>query len=195
MAFSVGQDGKVFVCETFRQLHGVEDNRDHMNWLLDDLAAQTVQDRIDYFRRRLGEEVEKYTEQEDRIRLLQDIDGDGEADRSTVYVDGFNNIEDGTGAGVLARNGNVYYACIPKLWAFRDDDNDGKADRQAVLHEGYGVRVAFRGHDLHGLCIGPDGRLYFSIGDRGYNVKTEDGRQLADPSRVPCFDATKMVHS
>jgi quinoprotein glucose dehydrogenase len=42
------------------------------------------------------------------------------------------------------------------------------------------VRYAFRGHDLHGLILGPDGRLYFSVGDRGLYVRQQD-RVLANP--------------
>ncbi|MCA9201319.1 MAG: PQQ-dependent sugar dehydrogenase, partial [Planctomycetales bacterium] len=62
----------------------------------------------------------------------------------------------------------------------------GKADRQLVLHEGFGVRVAFRGHDLHGLTLGLDGRIYFSIGDRGYHVETKS-ETFANPESGAVF--------
>ena len=87
----------------------------------------------------------------------------------------------GIGAGVLARKDDVWYTCIPGLWKLRDTNGDGRADRRKLLHDGYGVHVGFLGHDLHGLRFGPDGRLYFSIGDRGFNVTTVDGNTLAVP--------------
>ena len=108
------------------------------------------------------------------------MDGDGKFDKSTIFADGFNGILQGTGAGLLSWRGNVYYTCIPDLWLLRDKDGDGKAEFRKSLHYGYGVRVAFRGHDSHGLRMGPDGRIYFSIGDRGYHIETE-GRTLARP--------------
>lgn len=187
VAFCIDGQGRIYVAETFRQSKGVEDNRSHMSWLHDDLALQTVEDRLVMFRKHLGDKVQDYAKEHDRIRLLVDTDGDGRADRSTVFADGFNDILDGTGAGLLARNGEVFYTCIPKLWKLRDTSDDGVADEKQALHHGYGVRVAFRGHDMHGLVMGPDGRVYFSIGDRGYNVKTTDGRHFARPDTGAVF--------
>ena len=183
VAFDIDNQGRVFVAESFRQNNGVTDNRGHdETWLLADLAAQTVQDRIDYHRRLLGDQVASYTQAVDRIRLLTDSDGDGRADTSRVFATGFNNLEEGTGAGVLARDSYVYYTCIPKLWKLIDADGDGRADERIVMSDGYGVRVAFRGHDMHGLILGPDGRLYFSIGDRGYHVITREGTVMDNPA-------------
>ncbi|MEM7454974.1 MAG: PVC-type heme-binding CxxCH protein [Planctomycetota bacterium] len=186
VAFFVDERGRVYVCETFRQSRGVEDNRSHGNWLNDDLAAQTVEDRIAYIRRYIEDADRRYTQHDDRIRLVEDTDGDGRADTSTVFADRFNAIEMGTGAGVLALGENVYYTSIPDLFLLKDKDGDGVADSRDSLHSGYGVRFAFRGHDMHGLIVGPDGRLYFSIGDRGYNVVTADGR-LKDPASGAVF--------
>ena len=181
VAFSIDERGRVFVCETFRQGKGVEDNRKHRVWLQDDLAAQSVADRLTMFRKHLGEKVQEYSVHEDRVRLLLDTDKDAVADKVLTFADSFNEIEDGTGAGVLAIDGDVYYTCIPNLWLLKDTDKDGAADVRRVLHSGYGVRVAFRGHDMHGLTVGPDGRIYFSIGDRGYNVITPEGNHLHRP--------------
>ena len=188
VAFDIDHRGRVFVCESFRQNQGVTDNRAHDDlWLMADLAAQTVQDRIDYHKRLLGDAAVTYAQHDDRIRRLEDSDGDGTADRSEILANGFNRLEEGTGAGILVRGTDIYYACIPKLWKLIDQDDNGVADERVVLSDGYGVRVAFRGHDMHGLLLGPDGRLYFSLGDRGYHVTTDDGRVLANPESGAVF--------
>lgn len=187
VAFCIDEQGRFYVAETYRQSNGVEDNRSHMDWLHDDLSAETVADRIAYFKKHLKENVKDYTREHDRIRLVEDRDHDGRADHASVFADGFNNIEEGTGAGVLARGGYVYYTCIPHVWRLKDTAGEGKATLREKLSSGYGVRVAFRGHDLHGLKLGPDGRIYFSIGDRGYNITTKEGKHLFRPDTGAVF--------
>lgn len=180
VAFCLDRNGRAYVCETFRHFAGVTDNRDHMDWLADDLASQTVADRVAMFRKHLGDQFASYTTEHERLRLLSDSDGDGVADTSSVFADGFKDPADGIAAGVLVRGADVYYTCIPRLWLLRDENGDGRAEFRKSLHDGYGVHVAFLGHDLHGLIMGPDGRLYFSMGDRGFNVQA-DGRQIVHP--------------
>jgi quinoprotein glucose dehydrogenase len=179
VAFCVDEKNRLYVAETFRLHQGVTDTRNHMNWLDADLACRTVADRVAMYRKYLGNAFESYSRDHDRIRLLEDRDGDGKADHSTVFADGFHDASEGLGAGLLARKGGIYYTNIPNLWRLRDTDGDGKADERKTLSSGYGVHVGFLGHDLHGLRVGPDGRVYFSVGDRGLNVKTADSTLFA----------------
>ena len=155
VAFSFDDAGRILVCETYRLHAGVTDNRRHAYWVDDDLAANTVADRVAFYKKHLGEKFDSYGLEHERLRLLIDDDGDGKPDRSTVYADGFKEPADGIAAGVIARGGNVWYTCIPKLWKLRDTDGDGQADTKTVLHDGFGVHVALLGHDMHGLVFGP----------------------------------------
>lgn len=119
VAFHIDPQGRVYVCESFRQEQGIEDNRKHPDWLEDDQAAQTVADRLAYLRKHLGDKVREYEKQDDRIRLLSDRDGDGQADDSRVFANGFNQIVAGTGAGLVTLGNDVFYTCIPDLWRLR----------------------------------------------------------------------------
>jgi quinoprotein glucose dehydrogenase len=181
VCFCIDHQNRFYVAETFRLHAGVTDIRGHMDWLDDDLACRTVADRAAMMTRRLGAKATDSAREHDRIRLLEDTKGTGRADRSTVFADGFNHIEDGIGAGLLARGGDVYFTCIPDLWRLRDTRGTGKADERTRLHTGFGLHVGFLGHDLHGLRMGPDGKMYFSIGDRGFHVPLPGGGALSSP--------------
>lgn len=181
VSFCIDEQGRFYVVETFRLHAGVTDIRGHMNWLDDDLASQSVEDRVAMMKKYEGDKISEYAKESDRVRLVVDSDGDGKADKSTVFSEGYNGIAEGIGAGVLARQGQVYFADIPNLWSLRDENGDGVAEVRKSLHYGFGVRVGFLGHDLHGLCFGPDGKLYFSIGDRGARVPLANGKVVDNP--------------
>jgi quinoprotein glucose dehydrogenase len=187
VAFYVDHQGNFYVAETYRHHKGVGDMRGHREWLVDDLASRTVEDRLVVMKKNLGSDFANWVGEHDRIKMIRDTDGDGEADVDTVFADGFMDALTGIGAGVLADRGSIYYTCIPELWRLVDEDNDGKADERKVLSSGYGVHINFLGHDLHGLRKGPDGRLYFTIGDRGVSIKKPDGTRLDEPDTGAVF--------
>ena len=183
VCFTQDEKGRWYVAETFRQEKGIEDNRRHGEWLDEDIASKSVEDRLAYMRRHVPDAAkfaEKFEKYEERIRRLEDTTGSGVADKATIFADGFHDAADGTGAGLIARGGEVWYTCIPHLWHFADKNDDGVADVKEKLLTGFGVHFALRGHDMHGLRFGPDGKLYFSIGDRAINVQSKEGAQFAE---------------
>jgi hypothetical protein len=186
VAFNFDEKGRIFVAETYRYRTSVLDIRDYMWFLEDDLSSRTIDQRTQLVRRRrFGAEGEKELGIEGEVlRLLEDTNGDGVADRSHVYADGFNSPLDGIASGVLARRGEVWFTNIPSVWKFTGKT---KADTRTEISRGYGVRFNYTGHDLHGLIMGPDGRLYFSNGDRGATVKTKEGGVISVPDEGAVF--------
>ncbi len=177
-AITFDEQNRLYIAETHRFERGVEDNRRNP-WVADDYKLTTTAERLEMYKKYADKKPLSYfTKYSEKIRVIEDRDGDGKCDHATIFAEGFNNPLDGTAAGVMALDGKIYFACIPHVWLLEDTDGDLKADKRESLQEGYGISVSLSGHDLNGFVLGPDNRIWFTIGDRGYNLKTKDGRHL-----------------
>ncbi len=109
----------------------------------------------------------------DRVKILEDTDGDGRADKVTVFVDGLN-----LATGLQLGNGGVYVGQAPELLFFQDTDGDDVADKRTVVKSGFGLDD--RHELLNGFTWGPDGWLYMTQGVFTHS-KVKDPENPDDP--------------
>lgn len=102
------------------------------------------------------------------IRLLEDTDGDGRFDRSTVFADKMT-----FPMGAVWRDGALYVSSPPYIWRLEDTDGDGVADRRDQLVGKFGYTG--NGSSVHGCIFGPDGRLYWTDGYHGHEFRDSEG--------------------
>jgi quinoprotein glucose dehydrogenase len=187
-AIGFGNDGSVYVAETHRFRFGVEDDRNHLYWYHDDLAAATTADRLALHKKWEAKRSHEWmTAKSELIRHVGGEQADGTFTTNKVFAAGFNDVLDGTGAGVMAWDDNVYFACIPKLWMLQDAKQDGVEKQRKVIEDGFGVRISLSGHDMNGFAIGVDGRVWGTIGDRGFNFTTKEGKKYDSRNRGAVF--------
>ncbi|NBB21465.1 c-type cytochrome [Runella sp. CRIBMP] len=97
------------------------------------------------------------TRPNDKILILEDTNGDGKADKQTVFVDGLH-----LPLGFEIAKEGVYVSQGTNLKLFTDTNGDDKADKVEILLSG------FDDHDTHhnssAFCADPSGAIYTGEG-------------------------------
>jgi putative membrane-bound dehydrogenase-like protein len=110
----------------------------------------------------------------DRILILEDTDGDGKADRSKVFYQG-RDVDAAMGIAVLGDK--VIVSSYQNVFVFTDADGDDRPEKKEVLFT-FGKQN--HDHTVHAFVFGPDGRLYFNVGNASEFVADPQGNVIVD---------------
>ena len=141
-------------------------------WVTEGLNYRLHRNRNDKFSR---------IDEADKIKILEDTDGDGKADKMTVFADRIFPVPMGIAVEERYDEAGEYQGCkvyvgnSPNLLVLEDTDGDDKADVRYPLLTGFGGIDS--DHGVHGMVLGLDGKLYFTHGDGCCSVQPEGGEQ------------------
>jgi putative membrane-bound dehydrogenase-like protein len=112
-----------------------------------------------------------------RVKRLEDTDGDGRFDTSTVFAKDLR-----FPGAIICYGGGVFVGATPDLWYFRDTDNDGVADQKQVVLTGWGNRAGKLEPEgvFNSLAWGLDNRIH-GLGNRDSGVITRPDHPAAKP--------------
>lgn len=200
IAIDIDDQGRLFYTTTNRQKNSEFDIRGHRDWEIESIALQTVEDKRAFLHRILSPENSKQNEwlkdlngdsshdwkdmrvEKENVFRMEDKNGDGIADFTQLVVDDFNDEVTDVAGGVLADGDDLFVAVAPDLWRMKDKNGDGIADEKTSISHGYGIHIGFGGHGMSGIEMGPDGKIYWQIGDIGFNGKGPDGQKWEYPN-------------
>ncbi len=154
---------------------------------IDERGRFWITESLEYPRREAGPG-------KDRVKILEDTDADGKADKFTVYMEGLN-----IPSGIAVGHGGVWIANAPDILFVQDTNGDGTADTSEVVVTGFGRDDT---HELpNSLTWGPDGWLYglngvfnpahVTYGPKNPNYRLEkvsgtlEAPTVSDDSKVP----------
>jgi putative membrane-bound dehydrogenase-like protein len=107
----------------------------------------------------------------DRIITLE-ADQDGKIKETVFYQDPSIN----TAMGVCVLGNKVIVSDSPNVFVLTDTDGDGKADKRELLFTGIGGKD--HDHGVHTFLFGPDGKLYFNMGNEGKQLFSPENREV-----------------
>jgi putative membrane-bound dehydrogenase-like protein len=185
--------GRAYITRAVRQKNSEFDIRGHRDWMTASISLQSVEDRRAFLRKTFApENSEKnkwlkdlnedgshdwkdLTVEKDEIWRVEDINGDGIAETSTkVFVGPSEEITDVAG-GVLIREADAFWCTGPDMWRLTDKNKDGFYETKESISHGYAVHIGFGAHGMSGVIQGPDGKIYWQIGDIGANIVDKAG--------------------
>lgn len=201
IAISVDPSGRIFYTQATRIANSEFDIRGHQDWMTASISFETVEDRRAFLRKTFESENDAskkflkdlnndgtrdwrdLTVEKEQVWFVSDQSGDGYADRSQLYIEDFHEEITDLANGVEYSHGDVYISVGPDLWRTRDTNGDGIADKKESISHGFAVHIGFGAHGMSGVTMGPDGRIWWGIGDIGMNVIDKEGKHWKYPNR------------
>lgn len=201
IAIHVSDDGSIYYSRSPRRNNAEFDIRGHQDWEIRSIALQTVEDKRNFLRTELSPERSSENTwlkdlngdgshdwkdmlvERNEVYQLKDSDGDGLADWSQKQVYDFHEEVTDVAGGILKTEDALYVAAGPDMWRLMDTNGDGIMDEKKSLSHGYAIHIGFGAHGMSGVEMGPDGRIYWGIGDIGFNGKGDDGTEYKYPNR------------
>lgn len=200
IAMSIDDEGSVYLTRTNRQKNSEFDIRGYQHWMTPSIALQTVEDRRAFLKATFAPELSDKNEwlkdlnkdsihdwhdlavEQDEVWKLEDQSGDGIADISTRIVHDFNDEINDVAGALLVRKHDMFVGIGPDMWRLQDTNGDGIPDKKESISHGYAVHIGFGGHGMSGAIEGPDGKIYWGIGDIGANITAKDGKKYPYPN-------------
>ncbi len=123
----------------------------------------------------------------DRIMVLEDTNGDGEADKSTIFYQG-HDID--SPYGVCVVGDRLFVGRSPDMYVFTGADSGHSTGKKAIFSDIAGFDSD---HCAHNFLFGPDGKLYFNIGNHSGQLKMPNGQFAVDTDGYEVsVDGTKV---
>src|SRR6056297_3403426 len=199
IGLDVDDQGRVYVSITERRRNSELDIRAHPDWMIASIGLETAQDKLDFIHQRLAPENSDHNQwitdlnedgshdyrdlaiNSESALMLEDLTGNARANKSTELVREFSEENTDVAGAVMMHDGDLFVGVSPDMWRIRDTNGDGYWDQKESIAHGFGTNIGFGGHGMSGLTTGPDGRIYWSIGDVGMSVVDQDGKRWHYP--------------
>ncbi|AEL28320.1 HEAT repeat domain-containing protein [Cyclobacterium marinum] len=200
ISLQIDDFGNAIYSKTNRRKISEFDIRSHQDWEIASIGFKNVADRKAFIREELSPENSEKNEwlpdingdgshdwkdltiEKENVFEVKDTDGDGKADQSLLIASDFNEETSDVAGAVLKYDDALFVGVAPDLWRMTDTNGDGLMDKKESLAHGFGVHIGFGGHNMSGLKVGPEGKIYWGIGDIGFSGKDDNGKLLDYPN-------------
>ena len=200
VAIDVDDYGNLYYTRTNRQKNSEFDIRGHQDWEIESIQLKTIEEKRAFLRKVLSPENSQknlwlkdlngdgshdwkdMTVEKEHVYRLEDTSGDGVADMTQLMIEDFNDEVTDAMGGVMKHGDDLFVNIGPDMWRLNDKNGDGLIDEKTSISHGYGIHVGFGGHGMSGIEVGPEGKIYWQIGDIGFNGTSPDGKKWEHPN-------------
>ncbi|MDG1572563.1 HEAT repeat domain-containing protein [Robiginitalea sp. M366] len=201
VAMDIDRWGRIYLTRTNRQKNSEFDIRGHRDWMTASIGLQSVEDRRAFLQETFAPEKSAENEwlkdlnqdtihdwrdlrvEEDEVWRLEDRSGNGTADVATRILSDFHEEVSDVAGALLVQDDAIYVGIAPDMWRLTDTNGDEVLDTKESLATGFMVHIGFGGHGMSGAIMGPDGKLYWGIGDIGASITARDGSKHHYPNQ------------